>query len=44
MEIDKALNEEKDQIDKRFDSVIDRFKNADKVVEEHIDTVADIEI
>ena len=44
MEIDNALNEEKDQIDKRFDSVLDRFKNADKVVEEHIDAVPYIEI
>ena len=44
MEIDKALNEEKDQIDKRFDSVIDRFENVDKVGEEHIDTIADLEV
>ena len=42
-QIDKALNEEKGQIDKRFDSAIDRFENVDKIVEEHIDTIADIE-
>ena len=40
---DKAFHEEKDQTDKRFDSAIDRFENVDKIVEEHIDTIADIE-
>ena len=43
-QIDKALNEVTDQIVRRFDSVIDKFENVDKVVEEHIDTIADLEV
>jgi hypothetical protein len=40
---EKALNDEKDQIDKRFDSVIERFENLDTIVEEQTETIDDIE-
>ena len=41
--VEKALNNEKEQIDKRFDAAIDRFDTIDKVVEEHIETIDEIE-
>ena len=41
--LEKALNDEKDQVDKRFDSVIDRFENLETVVEEHTDTIDETE-
>ena len=41
--VEKAINDEKEQIDKRFDSAIDRFDNFDKIVEEHIENIGEIE-
>ena len=39
----KDLNDEKKETDKRFDSVIDRFENLEKAVEENIESIAEIE-
>ena len=39
MKVEKALNEEKDETDKRFDSAIGRFDNIDTLVEEHTDAI-----
>ena len=41
--LEKALNEEKKETDKRFDTAIDRFENLDTIVEEHTETVDEIE-
>ena len=41
--VEKALNDEKEQIDKRFDSALDRFDNFDKIVAEHIENIGEIE-
>jgi hypothetical protein len=41
--VEKALNDEKEQIDKRFDPAIDRFDNIDKIVEKHIENTDEIE-
>ena len=41
--VEKALNDEKEQIDKRFDSATDRFDNIDNIVEEHIENIDEIE-
>ena len=41
--LEKALNEEKKETDKRFDTAIDRFENLDTLVEEHTETVDEIE-
>ena len=43
LKLEKALHDEKDETDKRFDSVIDRFAILDYVVEEHTDTIDEIE-
>ena len=39
----KDLDDEKKETDKRFDSVIDRFENLEKTVEENIESIAEIE-
>ena len=43
MKLEKAVYDEKDETDKRFDFVIDRFDNLDTVVEEQTDTIDEIE-
>ena len=41
--LEKDLNAEKKETDKRFDCVIERFDTLDKVVEEHTDGIDEIE-
>ena len=43
IKLEKTLNEEKKETDKRFDSAIDRFENVEKVIEEHTETKDEIE-
>ena len=43
MKLGKAVYDEKDETDKRFDCVIDRFDNLDSLVEEQTDTIDEIE-
>ena len=43
LKLEKALHDEKDETDKRFDSVIDKFAILDNVAEEHTDTIDEIE-
>ena len=43
IKLEKTLNEEKKETDKRFDSAIHRFENVEKVIEEHSETVDEIE-
>ena len=43
MKLEKAVYDEKDETDKRFDFVIDRFDNLDTLVEEQTDTIDEIE-
>ena len=40
---EKALEDEKDQIDKRFDCALERFDLIDPVIEEHNDSIEDLE-
>ena len=42
MKLEKAVYDEKDETDKRFDCVIDRFDNLDTLVEEQTDTIDEI--
>ena len=39
----RDLNDEKKETDKRFDSVIERFENLEKTVEENVEGIAEIE-
>ena len=43
IKLEKTLNEEKKETDKRFDSAIDRFENVENVIEEHTETKDEIE-
>ena len=41
--LEKALDDEKDQTDKRFDNVIERFDDCNNTIVDHIDSIDDLE-
>ena len=41
--LEKALDDEKDQIDKRFDNVIERFDDCNDTLVDHIDSIVILE-